>query len=65
MIDEYCNGCGYVDELTHDIPFCAYILYEHKMRGCPTGKGCTKRRESNDEWVSIKRQIDLREYIYG
>lgn len=65
MIDEYCNGCRYVDELMHAVPFCAYILYENKMRGCPAGRGCNKRKESNAKWISVKRQIDLREYIYG
>ena len=63
MIDEYCNGCRYVDELTHDVPFCAYILYENKMRGCPSGKGCTKRRESTAEWIKIRDAKNLVEYI--
>lgn len=63
MIDEYCDGCRYVDELMHDVPFCAYILYEHKMRGCPAGKGCTKRRESTAEWIKIRDTKNLVEYI--
>ena len=65
MIDEYCKGCRYIDELMHDVPFCAYILYEHKMRGCPAGKDCTKRRESTTEWIKIKDAKNLVEYIYN
>lgn len=63
MIDEYCNGCRYIDELTHDTLFCAYILYENKMRRCPAGKGCTKRMESTAEWIKIRNAKNLIEYI--
>lgn len=63
MIDKYCNGCRYIDELMHDVPFCAYILYENKMRGCPAGEGCIKRRESTAEWIKIKDAKNLVEYI--
>jgi hypothetical protein len=65
MIDEYCNGCRYVDELMHAVPFCAYILYENHTRGCPTGKRCTKRKEIDTVWMAIKREKDLTEYICG
>ena len=64
MIDEYCKGCRYIDELAHDTQFCAYILYENKMRGCPAGKGCNKRKESTSEWIKIREVKNLIEYIY-
>lgn len=63
MIDKYCDGCRYVDELMHDVLFCSYILYEHKMRGCPTGEGCNKRKEPTTEWIKIKDSKNLVEYI--
>ena len=65
MIDKYCKDCRYRDILTHRIYFCAYIIYEGKMRGCPCGKGCTKRKFIDDEWLAFKREKDLTEYICG
>lgn len=65
MVDKYCEGCRYLDELTHNVMFCAYILYENKMRGCPCGKGCNKRKPIDAQWIITKREKDLTEYICG
>lgn len=42
-VDRYCAGCIYRVRITDSMFFCSYIFRTGKARGCPAGKGCTKR----------------------
>lgn len=41
--DSPCEGCHYWRDMFICYG-CHYLLVENKMRGCPPGAGCTKRK---------------------
>lgn len=45
-MSRYCSGCVYFGSYLRN---CDYIFIEGHSRGCPPGKGCTKR-------ISIKNK---------
>lgn len=49
--DSYCRGCIHSSK-TGDRYSCMYIFHKDKMRGCPPGKGCTKRETKRGKPVS-------------
>ena len=42
-ISAWCEKCFYLIKDYGD-KSCGYISIEHRRRGCPAGKGCTKRK---------------------
>lgn len=60
-----CIGCIYWRYLQYRERgpcACHYILDTGKMRGCPTGKECTKRKEGEVKNMIISEKG---EFIYG
>ena len=42
LVDKTCKNCLYYNS-GRGIPCCDYILIKKHSRGCPAGKGCTKK----------------------
>lgn len=49
-----CYGCVYCGSIA-EMPICHYIFIEDKMRGCPPGEGCTKKRLKTEEYEKTKK----------
>lgn len=53
-----CDGCAYWKYLvgsTVVTKCCHYALEEHKLRGCPPGEGCTRRKTQ----IPMKRKFNI------
>jgi hypothetical protein len=43
VVDQYCNGCIYLQGTRFRHFHCSYILKTDKKRPCDPGQGCTVR----------------------
>lgn len=54
MVDDYCRGCIYRSGYFGGAAVtCDYLLRTRERRGCPSGKGCTRKQTSGK--VKIRR----------
>ena len=51
--EPYCEGCVYYRPIaSHNSKtsmVCHHLYDTYKMRGCPAGDGCTRRKERSDD----------------
>lgn len=54
-IDKSCQGCKYLytGRASH-LKCCDYLTITGEARGCPAGKGCTKKEIGNKDKVTLK-----------
>lgn len=59
LVDKTYKNCLYYNS-GRGIPCCDYILIKKHSRGCPAGKGCTKKEIATDE-----KRLELRKELFS
>ena len=68
ICDKYCHSCLYYHGGFDVTRCCNYLLWTEKMRGCPPGKGCTKKKhvsraKKQQMWRNIFEGVIDKEWI--
>lgn len=58
MMDPYCRGCAYRQRCEGTSTNCGYCVITGKLRGCPAGKGCTRKAKKLPKRYTQKARCD-------